>query len=121
MFGNDTGVITERGPDTVRGADVSFYSYVKVPSGPLPDGYLTVPPDAVFEVLSPSDRWVDIHRKVAEYLTAGVPVVYVVEPELQRIQAFFIDKPVQAFGPHDEFAGAGPLADWKLPVSKFFS
>ena len=24
---NDTGVITERTPDTVRGADVSFYSY----------------------------------------------------------------------------------------------
>src|SRR5271165_7320863 len=23
---NDTGVITERGPDTVRGADISFYS-----------------------------------------------------------------------------------------------
>ena len=27
LFRNDTGVITERGPDTVRGADISYYSY----------------------------------------------------------------------------------------------
>ncbi|HWE38180.1 MAG TPA: Uma2 family endonuclease, partial [Isosphaeraceae bacterium] len=37
---NDSGVITERDPDTVRGADVAFYSYDRVPKGPLPDGYL---------------------------------------------------------------------------------
>src|SRR4051812_27124683 len=37
VFCNDTGVITERGPDTVRGADVAFYSYDRVPKGPLPD------------------------------------------------------------------------------------
>ena len=53
---NDSGVITERGPDTVRGADISFYSYERVPKGPLPPGYLDVTPDLVFEVLSPEDR-----------------------------------------------------------------
>src|SRR5271155_2912612 len=36
VLSNDTGVITERGPDTVRGADVSFYSFARVPKGPLP-------------------------------------------------------------------------------------
>src|SRR3954467_6898041 len=33
VLSNDTGVITERGPDTVRGADVSFYSFARVPKG----------------------------------------------------------------------------------------
>src|SRR2546425_123401 len=37
---NDSGVITERGPDTVRGADVCFYSYQRLPKGPMPRGYL---------------------------------------------------------------------------------
>ena len=37
VLSNDSGVITERGPDTVRGADVCFYSFVRVPKGPLPD------------------------------------------------------------------------------------
>src|ERR1035438_2812695 len=41
---NVTGVITERGPDTVRGADISFYSFARVPKGPLPDRYLDTPP-----------------------------------------------------------------------------
>src|SRR5437868_13854304 len=39
---NDSGVVTERNPDTVRGADVAYYSYARVPVGPLPAGYLDV-------------------------------------------------------------------------------
>src|SRR4051794_7792791 len=44
---NDSAVVTERGPDTVRGADVAYYSYQRVARGPLPRGYLAVPPDLV--------------------------------------------------------------------------
>ena len=36
VMSNDSGVITERGPDTVRGADVCYYSYARLPKGPLP-------------------------------------------------------------------------------------
>src|SRR5438128_1535309 len=42
---NDSGVIVERDPDTVRGADVGFYSYKRIPKGPLPEGYLSVAPE----------------------------------------------------------------------------
>jgi hypothetical protein len=30
---NDSGVVTERAPDTLRAADFAFYSYQKVPNG----------------------------------------------------------------------------------------
>ncbi len=67
VLSNDSGVVTERGPDTVRGADVAFYSYGRVPPGPLPRTYLTVVPELVFEVRSPriagapsSPRWPSI-------------------------------------------------------------
>src|SRR5262245_32327259 len=33
---NDACIITERGPDTVRGAGVAYYSYSRVPKGPAP-------------------------------------------------------------------------------------
>ena len=33
---NDSGIVTERDPDTVRGIDVSFYSFSRLPKGPLP-------------------------------------------------------------------------------------
>lgn len=42
VLGSITGVITEHDPDTVRGADVAFYSYVRVPKGPLPNEWLSI-------------------------------------------------------------------------------
>ena len=33
VMSNDSGVITERDPDTVRGADVAYYSYARLPEG----------------------------------------------------------------------------------------
>ncbi len=57
LVSNDSGVVTEHDPDTVRGADVAFYSFNRCPPGPLPQGYLPVVPELVFEVRSPTDRW----------------------------------------------------------------
>jgi Uma2 family endonuclease len=79
LVSNDSGVLTERGPDTVRGADLAFYSYSRVPPGPLPRGYLGVVPELVFEVRSPTDRWGKMYAKVSEYLAAGVSVVCVLD------------------------------------------
>src|SRR6478609_7246048 len=39
VLSNDSGIITERDPDTVRGADVAYHSYARLPKGPLPAGY----------------------------------------------------------------------------------
>jgi Uma2 family endonuclease len=77
---NDSGIITERDPDTVRGADVSFYSYGRVPKGTDPIGYPSAVPELVFEVVSPGNTWSEIHAKVREYLVAGVNVVTVLDP-----------------------------------------
>ena len=30
---NDSGIVTQRDPDTVRGADVAYYSYARLPKG----------------------------------------------------------------------------------------
>lgn len=71
VLSNDSAVITERDPDTVRGADVSFYSYAKIPKGKFPRGYLDVVPDLVVEVRSDDDRWREILAKVMNIWTPG--------------------------------------------------
>lgn len=91
VLSNDTGVITERGPDTVRGADVSFYSYARVPKGPLPDRYLDVPPELVVEALSPYDRWPKVLAKVAEYLEAGTTFVVVLDDQRRLAHLYRAD------------------------------
>jgi Uma2 family endonuclease len=67
VFTNGSGIITEHNPDTVRGADIAYYSFHRVPAGQLPRGYLPIAPELVFEVLSPTDRRGDVLAKVAEY------------------------------------------------------
>ncbi|MDX1944800.1 MAG: Uma2 family endonuclease [Pirellulaceae bacterium] len=119
VLGNDSGVITERDPDTVRGADVAFVSYTKVAADACPE-YLTVAPDAVFEVLSPSDRWSEVLRKVTEYLLMGVPAVYVLDPDTTRAHCYFPDRPEVILNGDDELVGIGPLSGWRVPVAKFF-
>jgi Uma2 family endonuclease len=118
---NDSGVITERDPDTVRGADVSFYSYAKVPRGKIRKGYLDVVPDLVFEVRSEDDRWRDILTKVNEYLEAGVGVVVVLDPEPESAFVFRSDQPPQNLGPDEDLTIPDLLGDFRVAVRRFFA
>ena len=120
VFGNDSGIITEQDPDTVRGADVSFYSYAKLPENVSLDAYGSIAPDAVFEVLSPSDRWRDTLKKVPEYLLLGTPAFYVVDPERSQVRCYYPDRPEEILSTADEFVGTGPLGGFRVPVAKFF-
>ncbi|MEO6812086.1 MAG: Uma2 family endonuclease [Isosphaeraceae bacterium] len=120
VLSNDSGVITERDPDTMRGADVCFYSYARVPKGPLPEGYLEVMPELVFEVRSPDDRWRDVTAKVAEYLKAGVPFVVVLDPEPQTANLFAADHPPRVLSADDDLAIPALLGAFQVAVRRFF-
>jgi Uma2 family endonuclease len=120
VVSNDSGVLTERNPDTVRGADVAFHSYARVPRGPLPLGYLSVPPELVFEVRSPGDRWSEIHAKVAEYLQAGVTYVCVLDEVTQKAHVFHADQEPRILDADEELTFPGVLDEFRVPVRRFF-
>jgi Uma2 family endonuclease len=117
---NDAGVLTERDPDTVRGADVAFYSYSRVPRGPLPRGYLPVSPDLVFEVRSPSDRWRDILAKVGEYLRAGVTVVCVADEQTRSVHVFTADGEPRVVREDEELTLPEVLGEFRVLVRRIF-
>ena len=116
---NDSGVITEREPDTVRGADVAYYSFDRVPRGPLPEGYWPVP-DLVVEVMSPDDVFRDLMAKVDEYLAAGVLLVVVIDPDRQQAMLFRRGELGTLFGPADELVFPGVLPELRIPVGPLF-
>ncbi len=117
---NDTGVITERGPDTVRGADISFYSYQRIGRGPLPRDYGEVPPELIVEVRSPSDRWSKVLAKVVEYLEAGVLAVVVLDDDSRTALLAMADQPPRRLGPDDDLTIPEILPGFSVPVRRFF-
>jgi Uma2 family endonuclease len=120
VMSNDSGIITERNPDTVRGADVAYYSYTRLPKGPLPTGYGPEVPELVVEVCSLSDRWVDINEKVTEYIRAGVLAVVVLDPKSQTAHIFSGNDAPRILGADDELALPGILEGFLVRVGRFF-
>jgi Uma2 family endonuclease len=119
VVSNDSEVVTERDPDTVRGADVAFYSYDQVPRGPLPEGYLGLPPKLVFEVRSPTDRWHEVLAKVVEFLKAGVLVVCVLDPTTQTAHVFYPDQPTKVYTADEDLVLPEVLGEFRVPVRRF--
>ena len=66
---NDTGFITERNPDTVRGPDISFWKKARLPE--VPEGYIEIPPDLAIEVVSPNDHYSRVQKRVRHFLSHG--------------------------------------------------
>ena len=76
---NDTGFITERDPDSVRGPDISYWSKERLKEVLI--GYIEISPDMLVEVLSPSNTSKQIRAKLKEYFAKGVRLIWVIAPE----------------------------------------
>ncbi len=119
IVAGDAGVVTEHQPDTVRGPDVAFYSYLRIPKGPLPEGYWPASPELVVEVRSESDRWKDILQKAAEYRSANVLTVAVIDPARQQVQ-FFSDKETAVLNATDRLSFPDMLPGFEIIVGRLF-
>lgn len=121
VLSNDCGVITQRDPDTVRGGDITFYSFERIPEDETPIGYPNASPNVVFEIRSPNDRWSEIHEKIAEYLRAGVELVCVLVPETESAHLFYPDRPGEIRHGEEELTLPAPLNEFHQSVSEFFA
>jgi Uma2 family endonuclease len=90
---NDSFVKTGVDPDTLRGADVMYFSNDKVEQGALTPERVDIPPDLCVEVLSPSNTWGEVKEKIDEYLDCGVTEVWIAEPDLGSIEIRRADAP----------------------------
>jgi len=116
VFANDTGFITGQGPDTVRGADVSFWSKERLPE--IPEGYIDVAPDLAIEVLSPHDRFARLQLKVNEYLTKGVRLIWIVDPEDRSVTVYRPNQQPAILFENDTLAGEDVLPGFSCLVAE---
>jgi Uma2 family endonuclease len=120
VMSNDSYVQTGSNPDTTRGADVSFYSYERLPKGKVPEGILPVVPDVIVEVRSPSERWTVLFAKVVEYLQAGVRAVIVLDEPTGTASVYRPDELQQIFHNGDSLAVPDVLPGFSVPVKRLF-
>ncbi|HUE71259.1 MAG TPA: Uma2 family endonuclease [Pirellulaceae bacterium] len=75
-------------PNRVRKPDVAFVRKERIPGGILSKGYVTVVPDLVAVVVSTHDLFSEVMEKVEEFLEAGVPLIWVIQPTTRTAQVF---------------------------------
>jgi Uma2 family endonuclease len=88
VLAGEAGFIVRRGPDTVRGADVAFISYQRIPKGTQIAGFVEQAPELVIEVLGDDKSWGEMEEKIADYHAAGVDLVWVLDPRTLTLHAY---------------------------------
>lgn len=120
VFTCDTGFVLHRQPDTVRAPDVAFVSHARYRAFGDDVAALPGPPDIAIEVLSPSDSSAKVHAKVADYLAAGTPLVWIVDPDRRQVRSYRnLLQPEITAEPGALNAG-DLLPGFSLPVSDIF-
>ena len=115
-------VPTPADPTRVRGADLCFFSYARVPKGPMPGGLLDATPELVIEVRSPSDTWNEVNEKTEEYLANGVVAVVVLDIDSRTASVYRNPVPNQTvLTDTDTLTIPEVLPGWSVPVAKFFN
>ncbi len=119
-FGNDTLFVIRRRPDTLRGPDVCFASYAKLPADAVPDGPLDISPEVTFEVRSPSDSWNEVTAKALDYFKAGVLVAVVLDPSNRSVTVFRPNAIPQKLEGDAVLTIPDHLPGYEVPVQRFF-
>jgi Uma2 family endonuclease len=117
-FGAEAGFIIGRDPDTVRAPDFAFVRKDRVPGGRLPKGFFPGAPDLAVEVLSPSDRAVEVEDKIQEWLDAGTRQVWVVNLHRRTLTVHRRDQPAQVLRADDTLDGGDVLPDFRAKIAQ---
>ena len=120
VFGAETGFYTGHDPDTVRGADAMFYSNERVEELGDLTGFLRLAPDLAVEVMSPGDTWNEVEEKVAEYLTAGVRLIWIITPKTQSVQVYRPRQEALRLSRKDKLTGEDVLPGFEVMVAELF-
>ena len=106
-------------PGAVRKADVSFVRRGRFPGDEIPDGFIDLVPDLVVEVVSPRDRYAAVEEKIDDYLRAGVPLVWVVNPSTRTVYVYEGGQ-IARLTAADELTGGPVLPGFRVRVADLF-
>jgi Uma2 family endonuclease len=117
---NDTGVVVERDPDTVRGPDITFFEDVTSYED-IEEKYGETPPKVAIEVLSPNDSTGKVNRRIRDQLRFGTALVWLIDPEARNVTVYRPGKEHYVLEETEELTGEDVLPDFRCRVAEFFA
>ncbi len=121
VYGADGGFILRGEPLLLRVPDVAFVRTERLPANYDDGGFLRVAPDLVVEVISPSDRMVEVLAKVVMWLEAGVALLWLVDPVAMTVTVYRPDDPPRTLTRDETLDGGDLLPGFTLAVSAIFA
>ena len=116
----DTGFKIPADPDTVRAPDVAFIG--RQHAGLIRErGYAELAPDLLAEILSPDDAPAEVLAKVADWLSAGTKLVWVVDPERWEVRVHRGDGSLSVLHEGDSLDGEDVLPGFGCLVRQVFA
>jgi Uma2 family endonuclease len=117
----ETGYQLRPGPPGTLGTrapDVSYYR-----ARPRTRGIVRGYPDLAVEVLSPDEGPAAVGDKVAEYLAAGVALVWVIDtdPAHETVTVHRPGRPARVLGREDVLTGEDVLPGFRLPLAELWA
>ncbi len=97
-----------------------FVSNERVAQISDPSKFLDVAPDLAVEVLSPNDTWTEVESKVAEYIQAGVRLIWIVDPDQNSITIYRPNGERSRLSATDHLSGENVLPDFSVPIAEIF-
>ncbi len=120
VFAQDTGFKIASDPDTVRAPDVAFV--VRERAALIQKrGYAELAPDLLAEILSPEDSPAEVLAKVADWLTAGTRLVWLVDPQRTEVRVYRQDGSPSVLRENDSLDGEDVLPGFVCPLMHIFS
>ncbi len=125
---NDLGIVLgEAGtlkilPNQVRIPDVCFIGWERFPNRELPrEPIPAVAPDLAVEVLSQGNTEGEMQRKLRDYFTAGVRLVWYVDPRTKTARAYTAEDQCSELGEQQSLRGGDVLPGFELPLHGLFA
>ncbi len=120
LTGEPGYIIRSGESESVRAPDVAFIRKERIPEEGWGEGFCTVIPDLVVEVISPSDSYPQLRQKIDQWLSAGVQVVWVIDPERRVVEIWRPDGTVKELKENDTLTGAPVLPEFQVAVKELF-
>lgn len=101
--------------------DLSFISTARIPPEGEPDTKWMTAPDLAVEIISHTDLYCDVYRRLTDYLNANVKQVWLVNPSDHSVMIYRSYADITVFTDDAEWTCEDLLSGFRLPLHKVFN